>query len=128
MPPPWQSEFKRLWAELVPPFGQAKTVQGELVRAIGRLSEEAYQNKNADFDQDHTILCHFLRDKLRDPSVFSADEIENIDHWIDRILDCKRPDTVGPETCFSHLAEQVVRWCGSKKKLLPHELNTALNR
>ncbi len=128
MPTPWQSEFKRLWAELVPPFGQAKTVQGELIRAIGRLSEEAYKNGNANFDQDHTILCQFLREHLRDPSVFNEGEIEDIDRWIDRILDSKCPDTVGPGTCFAHLAEQVVRWCGSKKNLVPHELNTTLNR
>ena len=129
MPPmPWQSEFKRLWSELVPPFGQAKTVQGELIRAIGRLSEEAYQNHNVNFDQDHAILCQFLRDNLKDPTVFSAEEIQHIDEWIDRILDSKRPDTSGPGTCFSHLAEKVVRWCESKKKLLPHDLDASLNR
>jgi len=125
---PWQSEFKRLWGELVPPFGQAKTVQGELIRAIGKLSEEAYRNGNVNFDQDHGILCQFLRDNLKDPSVFSAEEIEKIDHWIDRILDSKRPDNNGPGTCFSHLAEQVVRWCEAKKKLVPREFDTALNR
>jgi hypothetical protein len=33
----WRTEFKRLWKELVPPEGQADTVQGELIRALGRL-------------------------------------------------------------------------------------------
>jgi hypothetical protein len=125
---PWQSEFKRLWGELVPPFGQAKTVQGELIRAIGRLSDEAYRNGNINFDKDHAILCQYIRDKLKDPAVFSPEEIEEIDRCVDRILDAQRPDIKGPRTCFSRLAEQVVRWCESEKKLIPHELNSALNR
>jgi len=125
---PWQSEFKRLWGELVPPFGQAKSVQGELIRAIGRLGEEAYRNGNANFDHDHAILCQFLREKLNDPTVFNSKEIEDINGWIDRILDAKRPDVQTPATCFSHLSEQIVRWCASQKKLLPHDLNPALNR
>lgn len=127
-PKPWQSEFKRLWGELVPPFGQAKTVQGELIRAIGRLSEEAYKNGNLNFDKDHALLCQFLREKLNDPAVFSAEEIEEIDHCVDRILDAERPDTKGPKTCYARLAEQVVHWCESQKKLMPHDLNDALNR
>jgi hypothetical protein len=125
---PWQLEFKRLWKELVPPFGQAKTVQGELIRAIGRLSEEAYRNGNINFDNDHAILCQYLRLKLKDPTVFSAKEIEQIDDWIDRVLKTNCPDTQGQGTCFSHLAEQVVRWCEAKGDLVPHRLNHALRR
>jgi hypothetical protein len=125
---PWQAEFKRLWSELVPPYGQAKTVQGELIRITGRLSDEAYRNGNVNFDHDHAAMCQYLRQTLKDHTVFSAEEMEQIDRWIDRILEKDRPDIKGPGTCFSHLAEQVVRWCQAKKNLMPHELNTALDR
>jgi len=127
-PDPWQSEFKRFWNELVPPYGQAKTVQGEMIRAIGRLSEEAYRNGNANFDHDHVIMCQFLLENLNDPRVFSAKEIEDMRRWIGQILDSKQTHPKGPDTCFSHIAEQVVRWCDATKKLIPHELNSELNR
>jgi hypothetical protein len=45
----WRTEFKRLWKELVPPEGQANTVQGELIRAVGKLKDEAFRNGNQNF-------------------------------------------------------------------------------
>jgi hypothetical protein len=38
----WWEEHQRLWGELVPSNGQADTVQGELVRCMGKLTDEAY--------------------------------------------------------------------------------------
>lgn len=125
---PWRSEFSRLWQELVPATGQAATVQGELVRASGRLSDEAYRNGNYNFGKGHRIWCKYLRDHLKDPSIFSAQEIEEIDQWIDQILDAEHPDIRGGESCHYRLAEMVVRWCNSKTELIPHEHNPALKR
>lgn len=42
----WQEEYGRLWDELVPGRGQVPTVQGELIRCVGRLTDEAYRNGN----------------------------------------------------------------------------------
>ena len=46
----WQEEYGRLWDDLVPGRGQALTVQGELVRCIGRLTDEAYRNGNQNWE------------------------------------------------------------------------------
>ena len=122
----WRSEFKRLWAELVPPRGQAQTVQGELVRAAGRLSDEAYRNGNINFGKNHKMLCEFIRRNLEDPEVFSCAEIKEIDRCIDEILDAEHPDIRGAESCHYRLAEKVVKWCELKPDLIPHKPNRAL--
>ena len=124
----WRSEFQRLWKELVPATGQATTVQGELIRAIGRLSDEAYRNGNYNFDKGHRIQCKYLRKNLEDPSVFSEGEIQEIDQWIDLVLDAKHPDLSGSSSPYYRLAEKVVAWCKAKPDLIPHPLNPALHR
>ena len=109
----WRSEFKRLWNELVPSQGQAKTVQGELIRAAGRLSDEAYRNGNINFDKGHRIMCKYLRANLDDPTVFSAEEIAEINECIDQILDASIPIFAG-----QHLVTTASqrRWCNGASR------------
>lgn len=122
----WRTEFKRLWKELVPPEGQANTVQGELIRAVGRLKDEAFRNGNQNFGKSHRILCKYIRETMTDTEVFSRDEIKELDRWIERVLDAEHPDVLGPSTCFHHLFEMAVRWCQAHPDLIPHEPNPAL--
>jgi hypothetical protein len=124
---PWRSEFNRLWKELVPPQGQAKTVQGELIRAVGRLADEAYRNGNINFGTGHKILCEYIRLNLKDPAIFDADEIQEIDRCIDEILDAEHADLRGSASCHYRLTEKVVKWCESKPDPIPHQQNPALN-
>ena len=74
-----------------PTTGQAATVQGEVIRAVGRLSDEAYRNGNINFGKNHRMLCKFIRLNLEDPAVFSSEEIAEIDQCIDEVLDAKHP-------------------------------------
>lgn len=122
----WRSEFKRLWTNLVPSQGQANTVQGELVRAVGRLKDEAYRNGNQNFGKNHKMLCKFIRQTLKDPKVFGPDALEEIDKCVDRVLDYEHPDVSGTSTCFHRLFEMAVRWCEVHPDLIPHEPNPAL--
>jgi len=124
----WRSDFQRLWEELVPAMGQATTVQGEMIRAIGRLTDEAYRNGNYNFDKGHKIQCKYLRENLEDPTVFSEVEIQQIDQWIDRVLDAKHLDLSGSSSAYYHLAEKVVMWCKAKPEPIAHEPNAALRR
>ena len=101
-------------------------MQGEVIRAVGRLSDEAYRNGNYNFRKGHRMLCQYLRLKLRDPEVFSATEIQEIDQWIDRMLDAKNPDLSGAESCYYRLTEKAVQWCQAKPDPIPHKPNNAL--
>lgn len=42
----YQQEARSLWQTSVPPRGQAATVQGELLRAVEKLRDEARRNGN----------------------------------------------------------------------------------
>lgn len=124
----WRSEFNRLWDELVPPEGQANTIQGELVRASGRLADEAYRNGNLNFDKGYRLLCGYVREHLTDPEVFAPEEIAEIDRCIDRFLDAKHPDVRLSGSCHHVLREKIVKWCHSKPDLIPNIANPALRR
>ena len=47
----YYKETKYLWNTYVPKKGQALTVQGELVRAVEKLRDEAQRNGNNDMPQ-----------------------------------------------------------------------------
>jgi hypothetical protein len=49
----WKQEQTRLWESLVPSQGQADTLQGELVRIAGKLTDQAFRNGNMNWDADH---------------------------------------------------------------------------
>src|ERR1044072_8758514 len=55
-----KNEFRALWQSLVPDSGQASTVQGELIRSVGRLRDEAERNGNANWDEGHELFCYFI--------------------------------------------------------------------
>jgi hypothetical protein len=122
----WRSKFKRLWKDLVPPSGQASSVHGELVRAVGRLKDEAFRNGNRNFGRNHRMLCKFVRQNLRDPKVFSPDELDEIDRCVRRVLDTEHPDVFGPTTCFHRLFEMTVRWCDANPDFIPREQDPKL--
>ena len=50
----WWEEQEKLWKKLVPAEGRAKSVQGELIRCMGKLTDEAYRNGNGNWDEELT--------------------------------------------------------------------------
>src|SRR5262245_42672150 len=60
----WKQEHYRLWAALVPKQGQADTLQGELIRIVGKLTDEAYRNGNMNWDADCEKMWRFVAKQL----------------------------------------------------------------
>lgn len=60
----WKKEHERLWAALVPNEGQADTLQGELIRIAGKLTDEAYRNGNINWDSDCERMWRFVAKHL----------------------------------------------------------------
>ncbi|HSC81829.1 MAG TPA: ankyrin repeat domain-containing protein [Chitinolyticbacter sp.] len=59
---PWQKQHEELWDLLVPSSGQASTVQGELIRISGRISNEIEGNGGVNWDADFSRMAnHFIR-------------------------------------------------------------------
>lgn len=60
----YQSEYDTLWQSLVPKSGHAATLQGELVRLIGRLASEYYRNGNMNWNDDFSNMTKCLETEL----------------------------------------------------------------
>jgi len=53
----WQTQHEELWNLLVPSQGPAATVQGEVIRISGRISDEMERNGGANWDADYKRMA-----------------------------------------------------------------------
>ncbi len=53
----WEKQHQELWKLLVPSSGHARTVQGELIRISGRVSNEIEDNDSTNWDAEYKKMC-----------------------------------------------------------------------
>src|SRR5262249_25453552 len=122
------TEHARLWDELVPPSGPAATVQGEVIRIVGKLTREAYTNGNINWIPTGTLLWRFVAHTLDDPETFSADERAQIMEWVRTIIrDRHCPDVSGQGSPYYLVTEKAVAWVLAHPKLIPHTPDPGIN-
>ncbi len=111
----YDKEYGELWDELVPNSGQAKTIQGELVRTIGRLASESYRNGNGNWDAGFRIMVRFLQKHLNDKKVFDAKTLGEIKADLQLIGDMGNGssdlDYTKKEDPYDRITDRVVEWC-----------------
>jgi hypothetical protein len=122
----YPEEARTLWHTYVPPRGQAETVQGELIRAIEKLRDEAQRNGNANWDESHVILAEFVRDTLVGSELFDEATNAEIDRDVGRLLDAEVPEA--SDEPYDRLADRVVEWARAHADPVPHEPNPRLYR
>ncbi|MDE6208987.1 MAG: hypothetical protein K2M73_04840 [Lachnospiraceae bacterium] len=61
----WQKQHEELWNMLVPGKGQANTVQGEVIRIIGKISCEILDNGAINWDKEYRKLTTALTGYLQ---------------------------------------------------------------
>ncbi len=110
----WRAQFDSLWRELVPRSGEAETVQGELVRSLGRLADEALRNGNGNWDKRFVRMCRFAAKTLEEPGALSAEEIGAAQAAVSQVLDHESVEKEPHET----LARLAVKWCERHKDLV----------
>jgi hypothetical protein len=117
----WQETLKRLTKELVPVGGEADTLQGELVRCIGNLGDEARRNGWMNWDVGDVEAIDVLRRYLPDRAVFS----DAICQQIEKSLDTVRyaGEKGADEGVFGYeelkfLAQYVAEWCQHHSDLI----------
>ena len=118
-------EEKAIWQKFVPRSGQAETVQGELLRAVEKLRDEAIRNGNGNWDKGFEILLAYLNDKLLDKEVFNEEQIEETRKILKRLKNYDDPYL--EDDYYDLLDNRVVdyyRYFGSQ----PHTTNTNLHR
>jgi len=128
----YDEEYAELWERLVPKSGRADTVQGELVRTIGRLASEYYRNGNVNWDEGFRKFTDFLYRHLRDEVVFDEGTIRRIE---EDIAEIRRYGEEGEEfsyeegeDVFDRTTDRVVEWCRRHPEPIPKTIDPELRR
>jgi hypothetical protein len=116
---------KIIWQKLVPKSGQADTTQGELLRAIEKLRDEAQRNGNINFNKNcHGILLDFLRQNLADDNLFETETITKINSDLDKLTMKNCPYT--GDDVYDRITERIVDWYLKNPTQIPHKKNDKL--
>ncbi len=79
-PPPTNLKYpevcQEIWKNLVPKSGEADSVQGELLRAIEKLRDEAQRNGNGNYNAMHKNLALYIKEKLIESGLFDEKAIK----------------------------------------------------
>lgn len=81
-------ECKFIWQNFVPKSGQARNLQGELLREIENIRCEAQDNGNVNWDDDFTYFCEFIKQSLIEQPIFSEPEKEKICVIMNYLKEC----------------------------------------
>lgn len=92
----WQDKHHEFWELLVPSRGAASTVQGEIIRISGRISDELERNSGINWDADYrnmadVLLVHFGTGNALSPS--------DLDYAARCVSEIKRRDGDPAELC-----------------------------
>ena len=118
-------EARKIWQEFVPNSGQSDTTQGEMLRAVEKLRDEAQRNGNANWDAGFEILVRYLVEKLGDSKVFDTATRERSQSILQQLNNFEEPYL--EDDFYDELGDRVVeyfRYYGS----LPHKKNPSLWR
>lgn len=107
----WEEQHSDLWNLLVPSSGPAKTVQGEVIRITGRISNELDGNGGGNWDGDYNKMADALPGFLRLGNSLSETDLKDAE---DLVKEIKRR-TGDPE----RLCELGVRWVINNPSPLP---------
>ena len=106
-----------IWRNLVPKSGQAGTVQGELLRAVEKLSWEAQNNGNANWDEGFERLIRFIGDTLSTETRLPARMLVTIADDLATLSRFEQPYT--KDDLYDRLTEAVVAFCRLNPELIP---------
>jgi hypothetical protein len=106
-----------MWRTLVPPSGQAASVQGELIRAVERLRWEAQNNGNQNWDAGSELFCTFIETTLLASPNFSAQARAEITADVGRLRDIEDPYT--EDDLYDRLVDRIVEFHRAQPGLIP---------
>lgn len=116
---------KIIWQKLVPKSGQANTVQGELLRAIEKLRDEAQRNGNENFDKNcHGLLIEFLRKELTTKDVFEQMITDKLNEDLDRLSVKNNPYL--EDDIYDRITDRIIDWYLKNPTQILHEKNDKL--
>ena len=72
----WEERYQELWQLLVPSSGAAATVQGEVIRISGRISDELERNGGANWDGDYRKMADAFLEHVGSARPLPAPELD----------------------------------------------------
>jgi hypothetical protein len=108
---------QKVWNEMVPPSGPAATVQGELLRSVEMLRDDAQHHPN-DFRKSHRRIAAFVRDTLIKSGIYNETENKSIRSAIAKLRKVSRPYT--NNDIYDHLVDQVCVFCSRHEEPIPY--------
>ncbi len=57
----WENQHEELWDMLVPGVGKCTTVQGEVIRIGGRISDEIFRNGGGNWDREYRKMLNAIK-------------------------------------------------------------------
>lgn len=109
----YQNECDDLWQRLVPKSGSADTLQGELVRLIGKLADEYYRNENINWSDSFRNMTTCLETELSQHFSNLSDQqaIHIYLHQIVKNGETGRCYYLDGEDQYDKITDYVVRFC-----------------
>jgi hypothetical protein len=107
---------QKVWNEMVPPSGPASTVQGELLRSVEMLRDDAQHHAN-DFRKSHRRVAVFVRDTLIKSGIYNEAENKSIRSATAKLRKVARPYT--KNDIYDHLVDQVCVFCSRHEEPIP---------
>lgn len=121
----YAEKAKFIWQNFVPKSGQAEFVQGELLRAIEKLRDEAQKNGNGNFHKKcHGKLVSYLRQKLTDPKLFNSEQVKQIKLDLN-LLSLERQPYLENDI-YDRIGDRIVDWYIFYGERVKHFYNTDL--
>ncbi len=116
---------KYIWSNYVPKSGQAETLQGEMLRAIEKLADEAQRNGNINFNPDcHGIFITLLEEHLLNDKLFDKETLKQIKKDLDILSVEESPYT--EDDLYDRLRERIIDWYLQNKTPVPNPKNPKL--
>jgi hypothetical protein len=108
----------QIWKDLVPPSGPAGTVQGELLRAVEKLRDDAKQNGNGD-RRGNKRMAVFVRNTLVKSGVFTGKDNDRIKAETRQLMRASKPYL--KDDIYDHLVDRICVFYTRNETLIPYK-------
>ena len=81
----WEQKYSNLWDYLVPSKGAALTVQGEVIRIAGRVTDELHGNGGVNWDRAYRKMCNAYLNHIASHNSLAEKEIAALSNLVSDI-------------------------------------------